>query len=66
MADKLREIAMLLTLDANGNNAAGPDFDPANIVQFGYSPIWWNDDIRSGVTSPFGAGSFLPSRQGKR
>ncbi len=63
--DKLREIAMLLTLDANGNNATSPDFDSANIVQFGYSPIWWNDDIRSGVTSPFGAGSFYDPETGK-
>ncbi len=63
--DKLREIAMLLTLDANGNNATSPDFDPANIVQFGYAPQWWGDDIRSAVTSPFGAGSFYDAETGK-
>jgi len=57
--DKLREIAMLLTLDANGNNANSPDFDPANIVQFGFAPQWWNDDIRSAATSPFGPGIFF-------
>jgi multiple sugar transport system substrate-binding protein len=38
--DKLREIAMLLTLDANGNNATSPDFDPDNIVQWGYDDSW--------------------------
>lgn len=63
--DKLREIAMLLTLDANGNNATIPDFDAANIVQFGYAPQWWGDDIRSAVTSPFGAGTFYDAETGK-
>ena len=63
--DKLREIAMLLTLDANGNNATSADFDAANIVQFGFAPQWWGDDIRSAVTSPFGAGSFYDAETGK-
>ena len=34
--DDLREWAALLTLDANGNNAKSADFDPENIVQYGY------------------------------
>lgn len=63
--DKLREIAMLLTLDANGNNATSADFDAANIVQFGFAPQWWNDDIRAAVTSPFGAGTFYDFETGK-
>lgn len=63
--DKLREIAMLLTLDANGNNATSDAFDPDNIVQFGYAPQWWNDDIRSAVTSPFGAGTFYDAESGQ-
>jgi multiple sugar transport system substrate-binding protein len=63
--NKLREIAMLLTLDANGNNATSPDFDAANIVQFGYAPQWWGDDIRSAVTSPFGAGTFFDAETGQ-
>jgi ABC-type glycerol-3-phosphate transport system substrate-binding protein len=35
-------VAMLqkLTLDANGNNAASPDFDPENVVQWGTSIEW--------------------------
>lgn len=35
-------IAMLqkLTLDKNGNNAASPDFDPANVVQWGTAQEW--------------------------
>jgi ABC-type glycerol-3-phosphate transport system substrate-binding protein len=35
------ELFQQLTLDANGNNAASPDFDPENIVQFGYSVEEW-------------------------
>ncbi|MBN1202485.1 MAG: sugar ABC transporter substrate-binding protein [Anaerolineae bacterium] len=33
--DDLLDVAMQLTVDANGNNAASPDFDPDNIVQYG-------------------------------
>lgn len=33
--DDLLEIAQQLTIDANGNNALSPDFDPDNIVQYG-------------------------------
>jgi multiple sugar transport system substrate-binding protein len=42
--DDLLDIALELTLDANGNNAASPDFDPENIVQYGMDVItdgWW-------------------------
>jgi multiple sugar transport system substrate-binding protein len=63
--DKLREVSMLLTLDANGNNATSADFDPENIVQFGFAPQWWGDDIRSAVTSPFGAGTFYNAETGE-
>jgi multiple sugar transport system substrate-binding protein len=34
--DKMVEIAKLMTLDGSGNNAASPDFDPTNIVQWGW------------------------------
>lgn len=50
--DKLRQDAMLLTLDANGNNATSPDFDPASIVQWGYDDSWI--DLR-GWLAPWGA-----------
>lgn len=33
--DDFLEYAQLMTLDANGNNALSPDFDPNNIVQYG-------------------------------
>ena len=38
--DELRERAMLLTLDGDGNNAISPDFDADNIVQWGYDDSW--------------------------
>jgi multiple sugar transport system substrate-binding protein len=34
--DDLIELAQELTLDVNGNNALSPDFDPENIVQYGW------------------------------
>lgn len=54
--DALREMAMLLTLDKNGNNATSPDFDPANIAQYGFDDSW--TDLRGFMTrfDPPGAG----------
>jgi multiple sugar transport system substrate-binding protein len=46
--DELRSRALLLTLDANGNNATSPDFDPENIVQWGFSDAW--TDMRGMLT----------------
>ncbi len=54
--EKLEEIAMKLTVDANGNDATSPDFDPENIVQFGYLTQW--TDPR-GQATLFGPGSFV-------
>lgn len=53
--DTLRELSMVLTVDANGNDALSPDFDSENIVQFG----WMNQftDPR-GIGTFFGAGSL--------
>lgn len=53
--ETLAEVAKLLTVDANGNDASSADFDPENIVQFGYTDQW-PDDIRS-ICNSFGAGS---------
>jgi multiple sugar transport system substrate-binding protein len=39
------EIGKILTVDGNGNDATSPDFDPSNIVQFGFIHQW--DTIRS-------------------
>jgi multiple sugar transport system substrate-binding protein len=38
----LRDMAMKLTLDKNGKNATQPDFDPENIVQYGFDDSWIN------------------------
>jgi len=54
--DALRELAMVLTVDANGNDATSPDFDTENIVQFGFMNQW--TDPR-GIGTFFGPGSFL-------
>jgi multiple sugar transport system substrate-binding protein len=50
--DTLRELAMELTVDRNGNDATSPNFDPANIVQFGWMNQW---------TDPRGIGTFFGS-----
>jgi multiple sugar transport system substrate-binding protein len=42
--DDALDIALELTVDANGNNANSPDFDPESIVQYGIDIIpdgWW-------------------------
>lgn len=54
--DALRALAMQLTLDADGNNATSPDFDPGAIVQFGFDDSW--TDFRGFMTrfDPPGAG----------
>lgn len=54
--DTVRELAMKLTLDANGNDATSPDFDPEHIVQWGYDEQW--TDLR-GAGTMFGAGSIV-------
>jgi multiple sugar transport system substrate-binding protein len=46
--DKLRKMAMKLTLDKNGKNATDPDFDPENIVQWGYDDSW--DSLRGNLS----------------
>jgi multiple sugar transport system substrate-binding protein len=54
--DALREVAMQLTLDENGNNATSPDFDASKIVQWGFDDSW--TDFRGAMTrfDPPGAG----------
>jgi multiple sugar transport system substrate-binding protein len=50
--DTLREVAMVLTVDSNGNDATSPDFDNEKIVQFGFMNQW---------TDPRGIGTFFGS-----
>lgn len=45
--DKLREIAIQLTLDNKGHKATDTDFDPENIVQYGYDDSW--DGLRGNL-----------------
>jgi len=54
--DTLRDLAMFMTVDANGSDATMDAFDPEQIVQFGYSGIF--SDMR-GYLTLFGAGNFV-------
>ena len=54
----VRELGMKLTVDAAGNDATSPDFDPANVVQWGFDSQW-ADNAPTAETALFGAGSFL-------
>jgi len=54
--DTIDELAKLLTVDANGNNATDAAFDPDNVEQYGFEP--YRDDIR-GLGANFGAGSVV-------
>lgn len=58
--DTLKLVAMKLTVDAKGNDATSPDFDPTNIVQWGFDWEW--TDAR-GIATSFGAG--IPVADGK-
>lgn len=52
--DKLREIAMKLTLDKDGKNATQPGFNPGdkgeNVVQWGYDDSYDGSDLRGTLT----------------
>jgi multiple sugar transport system substrate-binding protein len=54
--DTLREVAKRLTVDVNNNDANSPDFDPTQIEQYGYDPIF--QDARA-IGSYFGAGRLV-------
>lgn len=54
--ETLREVAMIMTVDAEGNDATMEEFDADNIVQFGFAPQW--TDYR-GRLSLFGSGNFI-------
>ena len=49
--DTLREVARILTVDVNGNDASMAEFDPTNIVQYGFILQW--------QTHPNYIGSYL-------
>ncbi len=52
----LRDLGMLLTVDANGFDATMPEFDINNVVQWGFGEQW--TDLRGRLTK-FGAGTFV-------
>jgi multiple sugar transport system substrate-binding protein len=60
--DTVVEIGKILTVDANGNDATSPDFDPANIVQFGF-----NFDAKQmrNIWSSFGGADFYDPATGE-
>jgi multiple sugar transport system substrate-binding protein len=56
--EAVRQLGMKLTVDANGNDATSPDFDPENVVQWGYD-MQWADDRADSEAVPFGASSVV-------
>lgn len=62
---KLEELALFLTVDENGFDAGADEFDSDSIIQFGFAAQWYNDDIRSLFTNPFGAGSLYDAETGE-
>ena len=60
--ETFQDVAMKLTVDANGNDATSPDFDPANVTQFGFYEQW--TDAR-GVAALFGGGIPFDEATGK-
>jgi multiple sugar transport system substrate-binding protein len=57
--DTLKELAMKLTVDKNGKDATAKDFDPENIVQFGFGMQF--TDAR-GYGTFFGPGSLVDEK----
>jgi multiple sugar transport system substrate-binding protein len=53
--ETMSELAMLLTVDEDGNDATMAEFDPNRVAQFGFHPQWINND-RS-VATLFGPGA---------
>jgi ABC-type glycerol-3-phosphate transport system substrate-binding protein len=60
--EELVEMLQKLTLDANGNNAASPDFDPENVVQWGTAIEWAYVEFESYL---WGNGGSIISEDGK-
>ena len=55
----VRDLAMRLTVDANGNDATSPDFDPDNIEQYGLDAQFTEGDARAWSTVFGGSGSAV-------
>ena len=59
----VEELGKILTVDANGNDATSPDFDPTQIVQYGFM-FQWQTDLRY-IGSYLGGASALAGADGK-
>jgi multiple sugar transport system substrate-binding protein len=57
--ETVRELAMKLTVDGDGNDATSPDFNPATIVQYGLDAQFTENDARAWSTIFGGSGSVL-------
>ena len=57
--DAVRELAMQLTVDANGADATDPAFDPAAIEQYGLDAQFTENDARAWSTIFGGSGSAV-------
>lgn len=57
--ETVRELAMQLTVDANGNDATSPDFDPESIEQYGLDAQFTENDARAWSTIFGGSGSAV-------
>jgi multiple sugar transport system substrate-binding protein len=55
----VRDLAMQLTVDANGNDATSPDFDPQAIEQYGLDAQFTENDARAWATIFGGSGSAV-------
>lgn len=57
--ETVRELAMQLTVDADGNDATSPDFDPEKIQQYGLDAQFTENDARAWSTIFGGSGSAV-------
>jgi multiple sugar transport system substrate-binding protein len=57
--DAVRDLAMQLTVDTDGNDATSPDFDPSNIDVWGLDAQFTNNDPRAWSTIFGGSGSVI-------
>ena len=57
--ETVRDLAMRLTVDTNGNDATSPDFDPESIDVWGLDAQFTNNDPRAWSTIFGGAGSAV-------
>ena len=57
--ETVRELAMQLTVDANGEDATSTAFDPENIIQYGLDAQFTENDARAWSTIFGGSGSAV-------